>query len=114
MRNPKGEATRSLYLSNDIVKSIIEHNSFERLRLTAAGTKVFAKQEGGKGTEAQFRILAEGLPVILPFIDPSAIIKGNVACLKIFLESSYPLCTTFPDYFREAINARGTFYESIA
>lgn len=100
---------RSLYLSNDIVKSVIKHNSFERMRLSAAGTKVFARQEAGKGADAQFRVIAEGLPVILPYIDPSTIIKGDVACLRVLLETSYPLCSTFPDYFRVVIDARGTF-----
>ena len=38
--------------------------------VTAAGAKVFTKQEGRKGTtEAQHRILGKGLPVILPYTD---------------------------------------------
>ena len=49
VRNPDGETARVLYISNDIVKTIIQNNSYERLRLTAAGTKIFAKQEAGKG-----------------------------------------------------------------
>ncbi len=52
VRNPAGTAARSLYLANDLVKAVITHNSFERLRLTAAGTKVFAKQEGGSARAA--------------------------------------------------------------
>jgi len=113
VRNPEGDAARSLYLANDIVKSIILHNSYERLRLTAAGTKVFAKQEGGKGAEAQFRVLGEGLPVISPYIEPSTIIEGDMPSLKILVESYYPLCASFSDRFREIVEARGEVFCSL-
>ncbi|KAF8906542.1 S-adenosyl-L-methionine-dependent methyltransferase [Gymnopilus junonius] len=108
VRNPDGDAARSLYLANDIVKTIIENNDYERIRLTAAGTKVFAKQEAGKGTEAQFRVLGEGLPVVIPYIDPASIISGDIASLKTLVESHYPLCSNFPEPFRTTVEARPT------
>ncbi|KAF9041355.1 S-adenosyl-L-methionine-dependent methyltransferase [Panaeolus papilionaceus] len=106
VRNPTGDAVRSLYIANDIVKDIIQNNDFERLRLTAAGTKVFNKQDAGKGQDAQFRVLGEGLSVILPYIEPSTIIKGDTAALKVLLTSHYPLCTKFGDPFKTVIEAR--------
>ncbi|PPR07386.1 hypothetical protein CVT26_013702 [Gymnopilus dilepis] len=108
VRNPEGEAARSLYLANDLVKTVIESNNYERIRLTAAGTKVFAKQEAGKGAEAQFRVLGEGLPVIIPFIDPAHIIVGDTASLKTLVESHYPLCSSFVEPFRSLVEARPT------
>jgi len=106
VRNPEGETARGLYVSNDIIKSIIQHNDYERIRLTSAGTKVFAKQEGGKsGGDAQYRFLGESLPVILPYIESKAIIEGDMACLRILLESNYPLCERFPDAFRAKTEA---------
>lgn len=106
VRNPEGEATRSLYLSNDIVKSIIQHNSYERIRLTTAGTKVFSKQEGGKGIEAQFRVLGEGLPVVLSYVDPKTILEGDISCLRVLLESNYPLSTSLPESFGKVIESQ--------
>jgi multisite-specific tRNA:(cytosine-C5)-methyltransferase len=103
VRNPEGAAVRSLYLVNDIVKVVIQNNNYERIRLTAAGTKVFAKQEAGKGLDAQFRILGEGLPVILPYINPSSIITANIAILRVLVESHYPLCSKFDEPFRAVI-----------
>ncbi|PPQ64466.1 hypothetical protein CVT24_008476 [Panaeolus cyanescens] len=106
VRNPTGDAIRSLYIANNIVKDIIQNNDFEKLRLTAAGTKVFNKQDTGKGQDAQFRVLGEGLPVILPYIEPSTIIKGDTSALKILLTTHYPLCTKFEEPFRSVIEAR--------
>ena len=88
------------------MKTVIESNNYERIRLTAAGTKVFAKQEAGKGAEAQFRVLGEGLPVIIPFIDPAHIIVGDTASLKTLVESHYPLCSSFVEPFRSLVEAR--------
>ncbi|KAF8156676.1 S-adenosyl-L-methionine-dependent methyltransferase [Crassisporium funariophilum] len=106
VRNPEGDAARSLYLVNDIVKAVIQNNDYNRIRLTAAGTKVFSKQEAGKGTDAQFRVLGEGLPVVLPYIDPASVVIGDMATLKTLVESYYPLCSAFEEPFRGVAEAR--------
>jgi multisite-specific tRNA:(cytosine-C5)-methyltransferase len=106
VRNPDGEAVRSLYLTNDLVKSIVQYNDYSRLRLTACGTKVFAKQEAGKGSEAQYRILGEGLPVILPFLKPNTVVDAPISALKTLVEAYYPLCAAFVEPFRGALESR--------
>jgi multisite-specific tRNA:(cytosine-C5)-methyltransferase len=96
-------------LTNDIVKALVLHNDYTRIRLTACGTKIFTKQEGGKGIDAQFRILGEGLPVVLPYTDPNSIINADVAVLKSLLATQYPLCTTFDEPFRSIVEKTGWF-----
>ncbi|KAK7471032.1 tRNA (cytosine-5-)-methyltransferase ncl1 [Stygiomarasmius scandens] len=103
VRNPEGDVVRSMYLTNDIIKSVIQNNDFTKIRLTAAGTKVFTKQEGGKGSEAQYRILGEGLPVVLPYVDPANILQANMSALKTFVESHYPLTTSFEEPFKTVL-----------
>jgi multisite-specific tRNA:(cytosine-C5)-methyltransferase len=102
-----GEAVRSLYLVNDAVKAVITNNDYNRIRLTSAGTKVFSRQESGKNIDPQFRVLGEGLPVILPFVDPLSIITGDIAVLKTLLKSYYPLCSEFEEPFKSCISAKG-------
>ncbi|KAJ3896030.1 S-adenosyl-L-methionine-dependent methyltransferase [Lentinula edodes] len=104
VRNPEGDVVRSMYLTNDLIKQIILANDFTKIRLTAAGTKVFTKQEGGKGVEAQYRILGEGLPVVLPYTDSTSIVNGNMSILKHLVMSHYPLCTSFEESFRPVLN----------
>ncbi|KAJ2926378.1 hypothetical protein H1R20_g10705, partial [Candolleomyces eurysporus] len=99
---------RSFYLSNALVKAVITHNDYQKFRLTAAGTKVFTKQEAGKGLDAQYRVLGEGLPVVLPFVEPGAILTGSLSALRTFLESYYPLVATFEEKFREQIDESST------
>lgn len=106
MRNPTGEAVRSLYLANDVVRAVVLQNDYNRIRLTSCGTKVFAKQEAGRGTDAQFRILSEGLPVVLPYVDPKTIMTADIPALKTLIESYYPLCATFAQPFKSAIEER--------
>ncbi|KAH9931944.1 cytosine-5--methyltransferase [Fomitopsis serialis] len=112
VRNPEGDAVRSLYMTNDIVKHVVQHNDYIRMRLMTAGTKVFAKQEGveakREGVEAQFRVLAEGLPVVLPYIEPEAIIEADVGALKILMEAYYPLSSGFAEPFKSLIESKAT------
>ncbi|KAF9493772.1 S-adenosyl-L-methionine-dependent methyltransferase [Pleurotus eryngii] len=107
VRNPGGDAVRSLYLTNDIVKTVILNNDYTRIRLTTAGTKVFAKQEGGKDGEAQFRVLGEGLPVVLPYMDRSTIMDSGVGTLRILLKAYHPACASFEEPFRSQIESKG-------
>lgn len=110
VRNPEGEPVRSMYMANDIVKSIVQNNDYARIRLMTCGTKVFGKQEGAEakrdGADSHFRVLSEGLPVILPYIGPNTIIASDVATLKVLMESYYPLFTSFQDSFRSTIESK--------
>jgi multisite-specific tRNA:(cytosine-C5)-methyltransferase len=81
------------------------NNDYNRMRLTSAGTKVFSRQESGKNHEPQFRVLGEGLPVVLPFVDPLSIIAGDMIVLKTLLGSYYPLCSDFDEPFKSIIVA---------
>ncbi|KAJ6590417.1 cytosine-5--methyltransferase [Mycena vulgaris] len=108
VRNPEGDAARSLYIANDIVKAVIQNNDYNRIRLTFAGTKVFAKQEAGRGADAQFRVLGEALPLMLPYTDPATIIDADLTVLKALVEGHYPLCSVFPDPFKTIITNRET------
>ncbi|KAK7683830.1 hypothetical protein QCA50_013206 [Cerrena zonata] len=112
VRNPAGDPVRSLYMTNDIVKSIVENNDYQRLRLMTCGTKVMGKQEGAaakrEGAELQFRVLDEGLPVLLPFIEPESIVTADLPTLKILMETYYPLINGFPEPFRSIIEAKTT------
>jgi multisite-specific tRNA:(cytosine-C5)-methyltransferase len=107
VRNPEGDAVRSLYLTNDVIKAIVQNNDYARLRIINSGTKVFTKQEGGRGIDASFRVLGEGLPVVLPYIDPTTILDGDIEILKTLISVYYPLCGTFPEPFKSVIEARG-------
>ncbi|KAJ7442499.1 S-adenosyl-L-methionine-dependent methyltransferase [Mycena galericulata] len=108
VRNPSGDAARSLYITNDLVKEVVTHNDYNRIRLTFAGTKVFTKQEAGRGVAAQFRVLGEALPLVLPYTDPATIVDGDIAVLQILVGGHYPLCSMFPDPFKSIMQDRET------
>jgi multisite-specific tRNA:(cytosine-C5)-methyltransferase len=108
IRNPVGEPVRSLYLTNDMVKSVILHNDYNRIRLISCGTKVFVKQEGKSGLESQFRILGEGLPVVMPFVRQDSVLEGGTGTLKTLLQTLYPLTNTFEEPFKQIIENKGS------
>ncbi|KZT28145.1 S-adenosyl-L-methionine-dependent methyltransferase [Neolentinus lepideus HHB14362 ss-1] len=115
VRNPFGEPARSLYLTNDIVQSVILNNDYNKIRLMTAGTKLFVKQEGAKSSaddseesNSKFRILSEGLPVVYPFVKPETVMDANLVTLRSLLEVYHPLCENFQQPFKDAIVARSS------
>jgi len=122
VRNPAGEPTRSLYLTNDLVRAVLSANDYKRVRIMTAGTKIFTRQEGGFGhrddgdREAssadkvpRFRLLSEGLPVVLPYIKPDIIIDTNMGALRPLLETYYPLLSAFDETFQCDVGSRRTY-----
>lgn len=78
-------------------------NRYDRLRLLSAGTKVFVKQGADGAPGAQFRVLADGLPVVMPYVKPETVLNGDLSALRTLMEGYYPLCTAFMQTFRKQI-----------
>ncbi|KAF8480122.1 S-adenosyl-L-methionine-dependent methyltransferase [Russula ochroleuca] len=117
VRNPAGEPARSLYLTNDLVRAVLSANDYKRIRIMTAGTKIFMRQEGGFGrreggaedgaeTVPRFRLLSEGLPVVLPYINPKIILDTDIPTLRRLLETYYPLLTAFGEAFQRDVGNR--------
>ena len=118
MRNPAGETARSLYLTNDLVRAVLTANDYKRLRIMTAGTKIFMRQESGFGSRElggedsaervpRFRLLSDGLPVVLPYIKPDIIIDTDIPALRRLLETYYPLLNAFGEGFQHDVGNRG-------
>ena len=105
VRNPGGEAARSIYLTNDLVRTIIENNDYMKLRLVTAGTKIFGRQEG-KTAGSSFRVLGDGIPVVMPYIADEHIVTADIEVLRILMEGYYPLLSAFNQEFRKTLETK--------
>ncbi len=117
MRNPAGEPARSLYLTNDLVRAVLSANDYKRIRIMTAGTKIFMRQESGFGRREsggdhaaesvpRFRLLSDGLPVVLPYIKPETIIDTDIPTLHRLLETYYPFLAAFGEAFQRVVGSR--------
>ncbi|KAI0251918.1 S-adenosyl-L-methionine-dependent methyltransferase [Lactifluus subvellereus] len=119
VRNPAGEPARSLYLTNDLVRAVLSRNDYRRIRLMTAGTKIFTRQEGGFGRSGaggggeggiekvpRFRLLSEGLPVVLPYIKPDSVVDTDLLALRRLLETYYPLLAAFDQVFQRDVGSK--------
>jgi multisite-specific tRNA:(cytosine-C5)-methyltransferase len=124
VRNPAGEPARSLYVTNDLVRAVLTANDYKRIRIMTAGTKIFTRQEGGFGRGGggedgdekipRFRLLSEGLPVVLPYIKPETILDTGIPALRRLLETYYPLLNAFNEAFQRDVGSRRTCPPSLA
>lgn len=105
VRNPTGEAARSMYLTNDLVRKIIEDNDYTKLRLVTAGTKIFGRQEG-KTSGSSFRVLGDGIPVVMPYIADKHIVTADIDVLRVLMEGYYPLLSAFNQEFRNVLETK--------
>ena len=113
VRNPTGEAVRSMYLCSDVVKAVVQHNDFDRIRLITCGTKVFTRQESGRGSH-QFRILNDGVSSVLRHVEPEAVLVGDLRVLKVLLAEFYPKLSSFDGSFGDVVTeARKSDYSLV-
>jgi multisite-specific tRNA:(cytosine-C5)-methyltransferase len=116
VRNPAGEPARSLYLTNELVRAVLTANNYKRIRIMTAGTKIFMRQEGGFGRGGggengdekipRFRLLSDGLPVVLPYIKPETILDTGIPALHRLLETYYPLLSAFDEALQRDVGCR--------
>jgi multisite-specific tRNA:(cytosine-C5)-methyltransferase len=50
--------------------------------------------------------LSEGIPVVLPYINPEIIIDTDIPTLRLLLETYYPLLTAFGEAFQRDVGSR--------
>lgn len=105
VRNPTREAVRSMYLTNDLVRTIIESNDYTKLRLVTAGTKIFGRQEG-RNVGSIFRVLGDGIPLVMPYIADEHIVTADIEVLRVLMEGYYPLLSAFNQEFRNAVETK--------
>jgi len=105
VRNPTGEAARSMYLTNDLVRRVIENNDYMRLRLVTAGTKIFGRQEG-RSAGSSFRVLGDGISVVMPYIADEHIVTADVEVLRVLMEGYYPLLSAFNQEFGKTLETK--------
>eukprot|EP00216_Chloropicon_sp_CCMP2111_P005168 CAMPEP_0198248120 /NCGR_PEP_ID=MMETSP1446-20131203/46816_1 /TAXON_ID=1461542 ORGANISM="Unidentified sp, Strain CCMP2111" /NCGR_SAMPLE_ID=MMETSP1446 /ASSEMBLY_ACC=CAM_ASM_001112 /LENGTH=805 /DNA_ID=CAMNT_0043932449 /DNA_START=54 /DNA_END=2470 /DNA_ORIENTATION=+ len=83
-RTPHGCKPKRIYYISSSIKSIIERDRLEKLRISAVGVKIFEKQTN-ETVRTNYRIAQEGLPAILPFLTKQVFrptLKEFVALLK--------------------------------
>lgn len=110
----------------------MDSTDYRRMRLVSAGVKLFGRSElgtaskytsnvrahdgtgsenagegGKKEKKVEFRVLSDGLMALLPHLDVSKLIVGGQSALRVFLQTYYPLCTSFEEDFREKLEALG-------
>ena len=104
----------------------------------AAGTRIFTRQEGGFGAKGEkakaqaqvdgsgekvegegkkekpsvWRMLSEGLPAVLPFVEPSSIIDADADALKVLVAEYYPLLSSFAPEYKAVLESKCTFIPS--
>ncbi|EJT99310.1 S-adenosyl-L-methionine-dependent methyltransferase [Dacryopinax primogenitus] len=109
-RSSKAESIRSVYLTNSILKTILQHNDIAKIRLINCGTKVIADHGTPQAGKA-FRFMHDGVSLILPHIKPEGILHASTANLKILLASYNPTFEEQEEPFRTALrNKTGTSY----
>jgi hypothetical protein len=130
VRNADSTILRSVYLSNDLVKSVLTSNEPSRLRMISAGIKLATRQEGaqraavkakrarGETVDAdgaaldekenpKFRVLNDAVSQVLPYMNPEDVIVGDMGVLKTFVMRTYPLAREFEEPYRERFEQCG-------
>jgi multisite-specific tRNA:(cytosine-C5)-methyltransferase len=99
VRNADGNPLRSVYLSSDMVRTILEHNDYTRLRLISCGVKILVRQDPGKTDtyRCRWRITQDGLPVLKDYMGPARKMTGDLTALRKLCTDLYPTMEAFED-----------------
>ncbi|WWC87043.1 uncharacterized protein L201_001928 [Kwoniella dendrophila CBS 6074] len=99
VRNDYGDPLRTIYMTNPIVKEIIQNNDYTRLRIVSAGVKCFARQDSSQRTEirCKWRTPADGILEVLPHCGEGVVLSATLNELRTLLEDHYPPVESFKE-----------------
>lgn len=99
VRNADGNPLRSIYLSSDMVRTILDNNDYARLRLISCGVKILVRQDPGKTDtyKCRWRVTQDGLPVLKNYMGPGRKMQGTLKSLRRLCSELYPTLDGFED-----------------
>ncbi|EIW68806.1 hypothetical protein TREMEDRAFT_44583 [Tremella mesenterica DSM 1558] len=106
VRNEYGDPLRTLYLTNDIVKEVLENNDYTRLRIVSAGVKAFVRQDSQTRPEVvcKWRVPSEGIGEVVPHMNEEEVRDMGLEDLKVLLEEQYPPVERFSPITQTLVN----------
>ncbi|KAI9504980.1 tRNA (cytosine-5-)-methyltransferase ncl1 [Coemansia spiralis] len=94
---------RSVYYVSDSVRDMIQLAG-QRLRVVNTGIKVFSRN-CVKGAGCAFRLVCEGVPLLLPHLPNKYVVDASFSDIKSLLEDINPLLTALSPETQECIKA---------
>lgn len=108
VRNAQGAPLRSVYFTTALSRTLLDANSYTRMRLISCGIKLFTRQDSSKdGTyRCKWRVNSEGLDVLRPFMGQKRLATANVKTLRTLMSSlTVPLVDLEEGEFRSQMEA---------
>ena len=75
VRNVTGLATKNIYYTTALAKSILQENEGKGMKFVHCGVKMFVKQDVPRPDVCPWRIQTDGLTILEPWIGPQRRIK---------------------------------------
>jgi multisite-specific tRNA:(cytosine-C5)-methyltransferase len=91
VRNGSGVATKNIYYTTALAKSILQENEGKGIKFVHCGVKMFVKQDVPNADICPWRIQTDGLPILEPWIGPQRRVKlQRRATLRKLLVEMFP------------------------
>ena len=75
VRNATGTATKNIYYTSELAKSILQENEGKRMKFVHSGVKMFVKQDVPSPEVCPWRIQTDGLTILEAWVGPERIVK---------------------------------------
>ena len=82
VRNAAGQPLRSIYLTSHLTRKLLLSNAYSRMRLISCGVKLFTRQDSNGQYACKWRLNAEGLEVVRPYLSDKRVIKVGAETLR--------------------------------
>jgi multisite-specific tRNA:(cytosine-C5)-methyltransferase len=75
VRNPSGDPVKAIYYTSSLAKEILTENEGRAMKFVHCGVKMFMKQDAQGQDVCRWRIQAEGLPILDPWVSESRVVR---------------------------------------
>ncbi|GAA6056917.1 hypothetical protein JCM3770_001322 [Rhodotorula araucariae] len=82
VRNATGQPLRSIYLTSPLTRKLLLSNAYTRMRLISCGVKLFTRQDSSQTYACKWRLNAEGLEVVRPYLGEKRMVSVSAETLR--------------------------------
>lgn len=92
VRNASGQPVKAIYYTSALARDILTANEGGGIKFVHCGVKMFVKQDvQGRDNVCAWRIQADGLPVLAPWVGPERVVRvSEPAVLHVLLKEMFP------------------------
>ncbi|RKP10624.1 S-adenosyl-L-methionine-dependent methyltransferase [Thamnocephalis sphaerospora] len=105
VRSESDQNGKTMYFISSTVKKLLQADDISRFKLVHTGVRAFVRNEGSNEKAFRYRIQADGLSVLAPFLSAARKVNAQLEDLRIIVQKQNPMIEDLTTHTKERLDS---------